>query len=1086
MRLTISNKILLFLIMPGFLLFSLFMYYSIKNTENIMYSLHQENYGEQVRGYANLANTYLTQTSNNANYTANILEKFDTLSEDVLFSLLLDNIDQANIIFGSTIAFAPYEFKKNQKFYAPFVYKSDKGIKKIIIKTDYTAAHFDWYNIPKKIKKPYWTEPYYSSVIKNLKLVSYSVPIIRNERFIGVSTIDFSLEAFNEIFSREFEQISTKFVILSSKGQFISHPSKEIILERNVFDKYKSDINLEHRNKLGTKMILGESGFIQQKSSDNKNFWGFFAPIPISNWSILVYVYEDQLNGPIREVFFESLLFFIFTVVFSLTLLVLLARKGIKPLRKLQDFSKQIKDGNYKEKIEINTNDEIADLANDLNIMNNKLCEKDLEQKKLLHEVEERVKELQCLYKVSQLTEDTKKSLEHVLQNIVETIPSGWQYPYETCAKIAFFDLVFKTPNYKETEWIQKADIIFQNTAIGEIEVLYLNKKQIEDIGPFMKEEQNLIEAIARSIVNFYSRKKNEENLIKYNEQLEQKVEERTIELQNAKKATDKIIDNSPIPIAITDSVSGIILRANIAMAEFHKISLEELYKTTTPEWFWNIAEREIISNKLENKGKITNCELEVKRFGNNKKRWVLVSILPIKYLDKNAHIVEMSDVTEIKEANIKINSQNIEISTRNKYISDSINYAKRIQNSILPSQIYIENVFSEFFLIYKPKDIVSGDFYWVNQIGNKKIVALVDCTGHGVPGALMSMIGNTLLNEIIVFGKTINPAEILDKLNIRIIEELNKSENKTAYDGMDVAICVIDEKNKTLDYSGAYRTLTYFKDGKCFELKGDKKSIGEVKKEDIKYSTKTIMLNESVILYLYSDGYVDQNNNQNKKIGSKYFKELLIKINSKNLSEQKDVLLKELEIHKGDEVQRDDITILGIKPIASTNKNETFFNYSGSFEHSKILEMGNIIVKKAEGLFEPKVVKLLYFCSNELMQNIEFYSAQRNSNEIGIGKYSITLLESTNVIILISENSIEKTNIDSIQNRIEKYNSLNEDELKAFYKEKLKSEPDENSKGAGIGLIQILRKTKNKIDYILKSENDNLSILQIKIKIDI
>ena len=783
MRLTIIKKLFLFLIFPGFLFFSIFMYYSITNTESIMYSLHQNNYGEQVKGYVALANTYLTQTSNNATYIANIVEEFSQLSEKEFLILLLDNIEQADIIFGSTIAFAPYKYSKEKEFYAPFVYRTPDGIKKTVITSDYTASNFSWYDVPKKTKKPYWTEPYYSNVIKGLKLVSYCEPIIRDGEFIGVSTIDFSLNSFDRIFRKEFEHKSTQFAIISKKGGYISHPNTDKILEGNIFDKIGLPIEVGLREKVAAKMIAGESGFIEQKDSINKTFWGFFAPIPVSDWSIIVYVFEEELNGPIQEVFLESFVFFIITIISSLVMLVFLVRQGIKPLYKLQKFSQKIKDGNYGEKIKINTNDEISDLANDLNIMSEELLKRE---------------------------------------------------------------------------------------------------KELKDI----------------------------------NANLERKVEQRTLELKSAKESTDKIIDNSPVPIAVTERTTGKVLRANLAMADFHKIELKDLYYSSTIDWYWNKSQREEVLSKVKENGKIISYEIEGKRVGNNEKRWVLVSIFPIKYLDKDAFIVEMSDITDIKEANIKIHSQNLEISERNKYISDSINYAKRIQSSILPSDDYFKKLFPNYFLIFKPKDVVSGDFYWVNKVGSKKIVAAIDCTGHGVPGALMSMVGNTILNEIVTFGNITDPATILNKLNKRIIKELNKDVNQQTYDGMDVAICVIDEENKIMEYAGAYRPLNYFKDNEFFEIKGDRKSIGDIKKESVQYTTKSIELNESVIIYLYSDGYVDQHNEKNKKFGSKRLKKLLARIHTNNILEQQEILLTELETHKGNEVQRDDITILGIKPI--------------------------------------------------------------------------------------------------------------------------------------------------------------------------
>lgn len=444
---------------------------------------------------------------------------------------------------------------------------------------------------------------------------------------------------------------------------------------------------------------------------------------------------------------------------------------------------------------------------------------------------------------------------------------------------------------------------------------------------------------------------------------------------------------------------------------------------------------------------------------------------------------LELED--RVKSRTKALAKSNSELEGRNKYISDSIDYAQKIQSSILPSETYFKQIFPNYFLIFKPKDIVSGDFYWVSQVGDIKIVAAVDCTGHGVPGALMSMIGNTLLNEIVNLSKITNPAEILNKLNTRVIEDLHKDINQGTYDGMDATICVIDEKNKTLEYSGAYRPLNYFKDGNFFEIKGDRKSIGDIKKGRINFTTKKIELNESVILYLYSDGYVDQHNEQNNKFGSKRFKKLLSNIHTSSIDKQKGILLDELKSHKGNEIQRDDITILGIKPILPANGlDEVLFNFDGEFTYSKIIEISEEVKNKLEGKFDNKIVRTIHFCGNELIQNIGFYSEEKNKS--GIGSYSIVFNQSQNSITLLSSNLSTNNSIKDFTNRLDNYNSLNLDELKLLYKEKLKSESHKGSKGAGIGLIQILRKTKNKIDYIAKIENSTLSLIALKIKITI
>ncbi len=274
--------------------------------------------------------------------------------------------------------------------------------------------------------------------------------------------------------------------------------------------------------------------------------------------------------------------------------------------------------------------------------------------------------------------------------------------------------------------------------------------------------------------------------------------------------------------------------------------------------------------------------------------------------------LARVKNQLDLLTAREKLQIQNAELTNINKYITDSINYAKKIQSAILPAEETLLKMFPNHFLIFKPKDIVSGDFYWAQNIENKKIIAVVDCTGHGVPGSLMSMIGNTLLNEIITYKKILDPGNILDMLNAGIITELNKDINQETFDGMDLALCVIDEKSKTISYAGAYRPFYYFYNNQFVDIHGDRKSIGD-KRKQINYKTNTIKYDDGFSFYLFTDGIIDQNNSEGLKFGSKRFKELLNKINSNSCKEKYSTIISELKSHQGNEVQRDDISLIGI-----------------------------------------------------------------------------------------------------------------------------------------------------------------------------
>ncbi len=268
----------------------------------------------------------------------------------------------------------------------------------------------------------------------------------------------------------------------------------------------------------------------------------------------------------------------------------------------------------------------------------------------------------------------------------------------------------------------------------------------------------------------------------------------------------------------------------------------------------------------------------------------------------------------DLKNARERLEAQNNLLESRNKYITDSINYAKRIQTAILPHESRLTSLFPESFIFFSPKDIVSGDFYWISEINDEIIIAVGDCTGHGVPGAFMSMIGNTLLNEIVNEKRITDPAEILNNLNQGIISELQKDKSGENIDGMDIGLCAINRIGERLKYAGAYRNLIGFSNGDYLEIKGDKKSIGE-KKKSLLFSNKELSLKEDMILYLTTDGFVDQHGSDNNKFGKRRLRELLRDIYNYDIKEQKRILINEFTNHKEEQIQRDDVTIVGFKP---------------------------------------------------------------------------------------------------------------------------------------------------------------------------
>jgi PAS domain S-box-containing protein len=304
----------------------------------------------------------------------------------------------------------------------------------------------------------------------------------------------------------------------------------------------------------------------------------------------------------------------------------------------------------------------------------------------------------------------------------------------------------------------------------------------------------------------------------------------------------------------------------------------------------------------------------------SGKKLWVQTTLTPIN--DDEGNVVKLifidTNIQKIKESEKKITKQKEQIEKQKKALTDSINYAQYIQEAILHGNNTVNNLFSDSFILYKPKDVVSGDFYWFAQIKNYTIIVSSDCTGHGVPGAFLSLIGVNILNQIVKAQKKFMPDEIINQLHVGFQHSLNQNDNENV-DGMDIAICTIDNKNNKLFFSGANRPIIYVQDDKINIIRGDLSSVGGMM-YDREKSVRNFTLHEIDIkvptsFYLFSDGYADQfGGAQNKKFNSANFQSLIKKNHNKPFSEQKEIFENAFEDWKQDVNQIDDILVIGIK----------------------------------------------------------------------------------------------------------------------------------------------------------------------------
>lgn len=336
--------------------------------------------------------------------------------------------------------------------------------------------------------------------------------------------------------------------------------------------------------------------------------------------------------------------------------------------------------------------------------------------------------------------------------------------------------------------------------------------------------------------------------------------------------------------------------------------NLESERKMVSAELNYNFdKEKSFIKFQQQERDKITELN-------NNRKNLIITGVIILLILLIIFSVFIYKSYLGKNKAHKLISYQKHLVDEKQKEILDNINYAKRIQSSIIPTDDYITKYAKENFVFYKPKDVVSGDFYWATDVNGKFYLVTADCTGHGVSGSMMSMLNMSSLNEVLNHRNIVNTGDVLNEVRKEIIKSLNPKGNEGVNDGMDCVICAFDFNNKTLQYSGANNSFYIIRNNEIIVCKADKMPVGLGVKTD-SFNTNEIQLQSGDMVYTFTDGYADQfGGERNKKFMYKRLEELLLSISHLSMNEQKNALDKSFNSWQGTTEQTDDVLVIGVK----------------------------------------------------------------------------------------------------------------------------------------------------------------------------
>jgi PAS domain S-box-containing protein len=394
--------------------------------------------------------------------------------------------------------------------------------------------------------------------------------------------------------------------------------------------------------------------------------------------------------------------------------------------------------------------------------------------------------------------------------------------------------------------------------------------------------------------------------------------ERKRAEREERLKSKMQALSENSLDLIIRLNTAGQFFYANPVVSSFMNMEPKDLINKTLGELHISEVLQQYFKETIENIKSYpnkTSAEITVPAVIDGERTDRIMSFAAIPEFNENeleTILFVGHDITEAKQIEI-------EIQDKNRKIEDSINYAQRIQSSILPDIRSVREYLPKSFIYYKPRDVVSGDFPWFFQRGNDIYIAAVDCTGHGVPGALLSFVGYFLLNNIVDHDRNMSAADVCDMLHYGVRRTLKQdTEEAEARDGMDIAFCKVNYHEKELQFAGAHRPLYQLRDGELIEYKGDRKAIGGIphrKKEEEKFTNYVIKFKRGDKFFFFSDGLPDQlGGAEEKKYSPKRIRDLILENKNLPIEKYSPLFSEDFEQWRGEGKQIDDVLLIGIE----------------------------------------------------------------------------------------------------------------------------------------------------------------------------